>query len=101
MVLTIFCKAWEKLTPRDTIAGGTPLKNQNEMSEAEVIIQHSELLCGVLDKKHYGATPFGLVHCVYEVFPLTAIFICLAVYSIVLFLALWWKIFSSSPECLG
>lgn len=51
------------------IAGGSPLKNQNDMSEAEVIIQHSELLCGVLDKKHYGATPFGLVHCVYEVIP--------------------------------
>lgn len=51
------------------IAGGSPLKNQNDMSEAEVIIQHSELLCGVLDKKHYGATPFGLVHCVYEVLP--------------------------------
>jgi DNA-directed RNA polymerase I subunit RPA1 len=49
------------------LAGGTPLKNLNDMSEAEVIIQHSELLCGVLDKKHYGATPFGLVHCIYEV----------------------------------
>jgi DNA-directed RNA polymerase I subunit RPA1 len=56
------------------IAGGTPLKNQNDMSEAEVIIQHSELLCGVLDKKHYGATPFGLVHCIYEVLSRPLIF---------------------------
>jgi len=37
------------------------------MSEAEVIIRDGELLCGVLDKSHYGATPYGLVHCVNEV----------------------------------
>jgi DNA-directed RNA polymerase I subunit RPA1 len=37
------------------------------MSEAEVIIQEGELLCGVLDKTHYGATPYGLVHCINEV----------------------------------
>ena len=33
----------------------------------QVIIRDSELLCGVLDKAHYGATPYGLVHCCYEV----------------------------------
>jgi RNA polymerase Rpb1, domain 3. len=37
------------------------------MSEAEVIIRDGELLCGVLDKSHYGATPYGLVHCMNEV----------------------------------
>jgi hypothetical protein len=81
------------------IAGGTPLKNQNDMTEAEVIIQHSELLCGVLDKKHYGATPFGLVHCIYEVLSRSLLFgFCFNVASIS---ALWGKIFSSSPECFG
>jgi DNA-directed RNA polymerase I subunit RPA1 len=47
--------------------GGTPFDDPNTMSEAEVIIQEGELLCGVLDKTHYGATPYGLVHCVNEV----------------------------------
>lgn len=37
------------------------------MTEAEVVIRNGELLVGVLDKMHYGATPYGLVHCVYEV----------------------------------
>lgn len=37
------------------------------MSEAEVIIRYGELLVGVLDKNHYGATTYGLIHCMYEV----------------------------------
>ena len=41
------------------------------MSESEVVIQHGELLVGVLDKGHYGNTPYGLVHAVYEVSPLS------------------------------
>lgn len=38
------------------------------MSEAEVIIRDGELLVGVLDKTHYGATSYGLVHCIYELY---------------------------------
>ena len=34
----------------------------------QVIIRQGELLCGVLDKAHYGATVFGLVHAMYEVY---------------------------------
>lgn len=37
------------------------------MGESDVIIRQGELLCGVLDKGHYGPTPFGLVHSCYEV----------------------------------
>ena len=37
------------------------------MSESEVIIRQGELLVGVMDKAHYGNTPYGLVHCFYEV----------------------------------
>ncbi|KAL3272242.1 hypothetical protein HHI36_022725 [Cryptolaemus montrouzieri] len=61
-------KAWEKLPPRKWKGGGTPFKNENEMSEAEVIIRQGELLTGVLDKTHYGATPYGLIHCIYELY---------------------------------
>lgn len=38
-----------------------------KMGESDVIIRQGELLCGVLDKGHYGNTPYGLVHCCYEV----------------------------------
>ncbi|KAF7635359.1 DNA-directed RNA polymerase subunit [Meloidogyne graminicola] len=38
------------------------------MSESNVIIRRGELLCGVLDKAHYGTTQFGLIHCVYELY---------------------------------
>lgn len=60
-------KAWRTEKSRTWKAGGTPFKNALEMSEAEVVIRKGELLSGVLDKTHYGPTPYGLVHCVYEV----------------------------------
>ncbi|XP_043584606.1 DNA-directed RNA polymerase I subunit RPA1 [Bombus pyrosoma] len=47
---------------------GTEFLDPKTMSEAEVIIRNGELLCGVLDKTHYGATPFGLVHCIFELY---------------------------------
>lgn len=60
-------KAWQIGTPRRWKAGGTAFKDHNTMSESEVIIRNGELLTGVLDKTHYGATPYGLIHCIYEV----------------------------------
>ncbi|OAD54192.1 DNA-directed RNA polymerase I subunit RPA1, partial [Eufriesea mexicana] len=47
---------------------GTIFSDPKTMSEAEVVIRNGELLCGVLDKTHYGATPFGLIHCVFELY---------------------------------
>lgn len=35
---------------------------------AQVIIREGELLCGVLDKAHYGSSAYGLVHCCYEIY---------------------------------
>ncbi|VVD05829.1 unnamed protein product [Leptidea sinapis] len=64
----IGAKAWQKLPYRTWKAGGTPFSNPNDMSEAEVYIRKGELLCGVLDKTHYGATPYGLVHCMCELY---------------------------------
>ncbi|KAH0627025.1 hypothetical protein JD844_002387 [Phrynosoma platyrhinos] len=34
----------------------------------QVIIRNGELLCGVLDKAHYGSSAYGLVHCCCEVY---------------------------------
>nr|XP_039269358.1 DNA-directed RNA polymerase I subunit RPA1-like [Styela clava] len=39
-----------------------------ELCESEVVIRESQLLCGVLDKNHYGASEYGLVHAMYELY---------------------------------
>lgn len=64
----IGAKSWETDPPRPWKAGGSLFKNSNTMTEAEVIIKQGELLCGILDKTHYGSTPYGLVHCIYELY---------------------------------
>ncbi|XP_071637710.1 DNA-directed RNA polymerase I subunit RPA1 isoform X2 [Temnothorax longispinosus] len=63
----INAKEWQTKAPRHWKCG-TEFENLITMSEAEVIIRHGELLCGVLDKMHYGATPYGLIHCIYELY---------------------------------
>ncbi|XP_012224577.2 DNA-directed RNA polymerase I subunit RPA1 [Linepithema humile] len=63
----ISAKEWQVETPRRWKCG-TEFQNPVTMSEAEVIIRHGELLCGVLDKTHYGATPYGLIHCIFELY---------------------------------
>lgn len=60
-------KSWQTEEERPWKAGGTPLNDIN-MTESEVIIRGGELLVGVLDKTHYGATPYGLIHCMYELY---------------------------------
>lgn len=42
--------------------------NPNLMCESQVVIRDGELLCGVLDKAHYGSSAYGLVHCCYEIY---------------------------------
>ncbi|KAL1509795.1 hypothetical protein ABEB36_004477 [Hypothenemus hampei] len=64
----ISAKAWQKVNERQWKAGGSTFINENNMSEAEVIIRNGELVSGILDKTHYGATPYGLVHCIYELY---------------------------------
>ncbi|XP_053969844.1 DNA-directed RNA polymerase I subunit RPA1 [Anastrepha ludens] len=39
-----------------------------ELCESNVIIHKGELLTGVLDKQQYGATTYGLIHCMYELY---------------------------------
>ncbi|KAK2092788.1 DNA-directed RNA polymerase I subunit RPA1 [Saguinus oedipus] len=56
-------KAWVKETPRSV-----PGFNPDLMCESQVIIREGELLCGVLDKAHYGSSAYGLVHCCYEIY---------------------------------
>ncbi|CAH1774106.1 unnamed protein product [Owenia fusiformis] len=60
-------KAWVRGTKRPWKAGGSPLQ-EGDMTESQVIIRQGELLVGVLDKAHYGSTPYSLVHCCYELY---------------------------------
>uniref|UniRef100_A0A1I8BH69 DNA-directed RNA polymerase subunit n=1 Tax=Meloidogyne hapla TaxID=6305 RepID=A0A1I8BH69_MELHA len=53
---------------RDPLTGDEMNTPSFEMSESNVIIRRGQLLCGVLDKAHYGTTQFGLIHCVYELY---------------------------------
>lgn len=56
-------KAWVKEARRLTMDFDSEL-----MSESKVIILEGELLCGVLDKAHYGSSAYGLVHCCQELY---------------------------------
>ena len=38
------------------------------MNESYVLIREGNLLCGVLDKAHYGSSSYSLVHCCYELY---------------------------------
>lgn len=52
--------------PRPPICGTNP--EGNDLSESQVQIRNGELLVGVLDKQQYGATTYGLIHCMYELY---------------------------------
>ena len=60
----IFLKAWIQVHKH---RGSSLMATPAYLGESDVIIRQGELLCGVLDKGHYGPTPFGLVHSCYEV----------------------------------
>lgn len=63
----ISVKDWQTVSARKWEGGGTELQG-NSMTENEVVIQHGELLVGVLDKMHYGATSYSLVHLFNELY---------------------------------
>ncbi|SPP75301.1 DNA-directed RNA polymerase I subunit RPA1 [Drosophila guanche] len=59
-------KNWNVAPPRPALHGSNP--QEQELSESQVQIRRGELLVGVLDKQQYGATTFGLIHCMYELY---------------------------------
>jgi len=63
----ISAKEWQVETSRRWKCG-TEFQNPVTMSETEVIIRQGELLCGVLDKMHCGATSYSLIHCIFELY---------------------------------
>ncbi|XP_077289293.1 RNA polymerase I subunit RpI1 [Arctopsyche grandis] len=67
-IAKISSKAWQRSLQQWHKASGTIFSNSSTMSESEVIIRNGELLSGVLDKAHFGATPYGLVHSFFELY---------------------------------
>ncbi|KAH8327289.1 hypothetical protein KR074_009351 [Drosophila pseudoananassae] len=59
-------KNWNVDRPRPPLCGSGI--RENELDESQVQIRKGELLVGVLDKQQYGATTFGLIHCMYELY---------------------------------
>jgi len=67
--ILVYCtQKWVQSKPRRWRAGGTVVSGNN-MTESEVVILNGQLLVGVLDKAHYGASQYGLVHSCHEVCP--------------------------------
>ncbi|KAF7998354.1 hypothetical protein HCN44_009752 [Aphidius gifuensis] len=60
-------KDWQIEKPRKWKCGNE-FSDSKTMSEAQLIIRNGELLSGVLDKTHDGATTYGLIHCTYELY---------------------------------
>uniref|UniRef100_A0A8C4Q296 DNA-directed RNA polymerase n=1 Tax=Eptatretus burgeri TaxID=7764 RepID=A0A8C4Q296_EPTBU len=54
---------WVK-APARPIPGFEPIT----MCESQVVVRGGELLCGVLDKAQCGSAPYGLVHCVQQLY---------------------------------
>lgn len=61
----IHSKYW-KITESRKPNCGTEL-DESQMCEGNVIICKGHLVSGVLDKQQFGATTYGLIHCIYEV----------------------------------
>ena len=71
-------RASRESTPGDVLVGmksktepylslAAAQERTKDLGESTVLIDHGELLQGVLDKAQCGPSSFGLVHCVYEV----------------------------------
>lgn len=64
----ISIKDWQNSKQHPWKAGGSPFPSAITMTETEVIFRKGELLCGVLDKMHYGSTSYSLVHSFCELY---------------------------------
>ncbi|CAG7659349.1 unnamed protein product [Allacma fusca] len=70
---------WRQWESRPCKTGGPILKD--DLSESVVTFRHGELLTGVLDKVHLGATPFGLCHAFFELYGSLAVGSLLSAFS--------------------
>lgn len=78
IVSTIILNCCPPAVPPPTVYGKTKVPAKawprtdiipdSNLSEDLVVIRDGELLCGVLDKAHYGPSQYGLVHVCYELY---------------------------------
>ncbi|KAK6463825.1 alpha subunit of RNA polymerase I [Scheffersomyces coipomensis] len=71
IITTILLNIKPEDVPGINLISKNKVKNEywNEGStENDVIFKNGELLCGILDKSQYGATQFGIVHSLHEVY---------------------------------
>ncbi|ODV63115.1 DNA-directed RNA polymerase I core subunit RPA190, partial [Ascoidea rubescens DSM 1968] len=71
-------------TPGINLTSENKIKNEywgNGSKENTVLFKDGELLCGILDKSQYGATKYGIIHALHEIYGPDVSSNCLSVFS--------------------
>ena len=71
VITTILLNIKPQDTPGINLKSKNKIKNDywgNGSKENEVLFQNGELLCGILDKSQYGASKYGIIHSLHEVY---------------------------------
>lgn len=71
VITTILLNIKPKNVPGVNLTSKNKIKNEYwgvASQENEVLFRNGELLCGILDKSQYGASQFGIVHSLHEVY---------------------------------
>lgn len=71
VITTILLNIKPKNVPGVNLRSKNKIKNEYwgvASQENEVLFRNGELLCGILDKSQYGASQFGIVHSLHEVY---------------------------------
>jgi DNA-directed RNA polymerase I subunit RPA1 len=71
IISTILLNIKPQDTPGINLKSSNKIKNDywgNGSKENEVLFKNGELLCGILDKSQYGASKYGIIHSLHEVY---------------------------------
>lgn len=71
IITTVLLNSTPPEMPGINLISKNKIKNEywgEGSNESEVIFKNGELLCGILDKSQYGASKFGIVHSLHEVY---------------------------------
>lgn len=71
IITTVLLNVTPPNMPGINLTSSNKIKNEywgKGSHENEVIFKNGELLCGILDKSQYGASKFGIVHSLHEVY---------------------------------
>ncbi|EDO15790.1 hypothetical protein Kpol_1040p3 [Vanderwaltozyma polyspora DSM 70294] len=71
IITTVLLNVTPSDMPGINLNSSNKIKNEywgNGSTENDVIFKNGELLCGILDKSQYGASKYGIVHSLHEVY---------------------------------